>query len=148
MSDDIVYVPVPKRWLSIVYQQLAGLMAGLAADQDAAGVPDEPQASLDDQMLRQIYEDSLKPHRRLMNLMAEHPDEWRYSSEIAADLELQHGARGLAGMLGAYGRRAKHRYEGLKPWESEWDSAREEVRHMMPADVAAVIRDLARSATI
>jgi hypothetical protein len=96
-------------------------------------------------MLRQIFEDSLEPHRRLMLQMAEHPDEWRYSSEIAADLELEHGARGLAGMLGAYGRRAKHRYSGLKPWQSKWDSSREEMRHMMPAEVAETIRNLAHA---
>jgi hypothetical protein len=144
MPDEIVYVPVPKQYLANVYQRLAELTSESVAAGSAA-VHDESSALLDDQMLRRIYEDSLEPHRRLMNLMAEHPDEWRYSSEIAADLELEHGARGLAGMLGAFGRRAKHRYSGLKPWESRWDSAREEMRHMMPTNVAEAIQALARA---
>jgi hypothetical protein len=144
MSDEIVYVPVPKQYLANVYQKLAELTSKAAA----AGGADAHKGSsalLDDQMLRRIYDESLEPHRRLMGLMAEHPDEWRYSSEIAADLELEHGARGLAGMLGAFGRRAKHRYSELKPWESRWDSAREEMRHMMPANVAKTIRALAEA---
>ena len=137
MPDDTVYVPVPKQFLSSIYGKLAELMGG-----SGTTIGTEVRPQLDDQMVRRIYDDSLEPHRRLMRLMAVHPDEWRYSGEIAADLELENGARGLAGMLGAYGRRAKHRYGGLKPWESQWDSAREEMRHMMPGSVAEVIRTI------
>lgn len=145
MSEEIAYVPVPRQWLSSIYERLSELARESQAGGSAVVVQTGTQPCLDEQMLRRIYEDSMEPHRRLMNLMAEHPDEWRYSSEIAADLELEHGSRGLAGMLGAYGRRAKHRYAELKPWQSEWDSAREEMRHMMPADVAETIRGLAQA---
>jgi hypothetical protein len=33
-------------------------------------------------------------------------------------------------------------YGGVAPWDSEWDPAREESRHRMPQEVAAVIREL------
>ena len=46
-------------------------------------------------------------------------------------------------MLGAFGRRAKHRYGGLKPWKTEWDPAREEARHLMPAAVADAVSEVA-----
>ena len=144
MPRDIVYVPVPKDLLQSTYEWLAEAMQD-SASPVAVAAQIEP-AVLDEGMLRRIYEDSLEPYRRLMELMATRPGEWRYSNEIAADLGLEHGARGLAGMLGAYGRRAKHRYGGLKPWESKWDPAREEMLYMMPADVADTVRELSRTA--
>ncbi len=144
MTTDVVYVPVPTQWLSEIYKRLAELSSTPATEADAAALAGSV-AVLDRSLVRRMYDESEKPHRRLMLLMAEHPDEWRYSSEIAADLELEHGARGLAGMLGAFGRRAKHRYGAQKPWRSEWDSGREEARHLMPADVAQTIRELAQA---
>ncbi len=143
MSADIAYVPVPTQWLSQIYARLGELAAEGSMEGMASA---EPSSFLSDALLKRMYEESYEPHRRLMRLMAEHADEWRYSNEIAADLELEHGTRGLAGMFGAFGRRAKHRYGGLTPWLSEWDSAREEVRYCMPSEVAASIRDLARAA--
>ena len=92
-----------------------------------------------------MYLESEGEQRRLMRLMAERPDEWRYSKELAADLRLPKGTGGLAGMFGAFGRRAKHRYGGQKPWEVNWDAAREENRYRMPADIAATILDEAQA---
>lgn len=142
MTNDVAYVPVPTQWLSEIYKRLAELSSAQEADAAERG---ESEGVLDRRLVQRMYEESEEQHRRLMLLMAEHPDEWRYSGEIAADLELEHGARGLAGMLGAFGRRAKHRYGEQKPWRSEWDSGRAEARHLMPADVARTIRELAQA---
>jgi hypothetical protein len=139
MNSDIVYIPVPSQWLSEIYQRLAELTRSSASDGRSEAPP-----LLDETMVRRIYLESEEQQRRMMRLMAERPDEWRYSKDIAADLELEHNARGLAGMLGAFGRRSKHRYGGTKPWEAEWDSAREENRYWMPAYIAAIILDAAR----
>jgi hypothetical protein len=144
MGDEIAYVPVPTQWLSHIYRRLSELAAEDGTPGGAA-TPTLPVAHLDDAMIGRIYEESHEPHRRLMRLMAEHPDEWRYSSEIATDLGLEHETRGLAGMFGAFGRRAKHRYGGQKPWLSQWDSAREENCYSMTADVAATVRSLAQT---
>lgn len=65
--------------------------------------------------MRRAYDDSYEPHRRLLKVLADRPDRWMYSDELARVLELSGGSKSLAGMLGAFGRRAKHRYSGLTP---------------------------------
>jgi hypothetical protein len=140
-EGDIVYVPVPSQWLGSVYS-LLGTLGGRAS---VPGTTVEAGESQGEQLVHRMYLESEGEQRRLMRLLAERPDEWRYSKELAEELELPHGARGLAGMFGAFGRRAKHRYEGQKPWESRWDGAREENRYRMPPDIAAMILDVANS---
>jgi hypothetical protein len=140
-SADVVYVPVPSQWLGDVYALLGTLVSRSIAP--VAGV--EIPVSQGEVLLRQMYLESEDEQRRLMRLLAEHPDEWRYSKQLAADLRLPNGTRGLAGMFGAFGRRAKHRYGGQKPWEVSWDAAREENRYRMPADTAATILDVAQA---
>jgi hypothetical protein len=54
------------------------------------------------------------------------------------------GTKGMAGVFGAFGRRAKHRYGGAKPWRSEWDPIRGEARYLMEPQVAAWIVTAAR----
>jgi hypothetical protein len=49
----------------------------------------------------------------------------------------------MAGLLGAFGRRSKHRYGGQAPWVTEWDGNREEARHKMETGVAQIIREVA-----
>jgi hypothetical protein len=139
--DTFAYVPVPLAWLPTVYAVLGKLSDERLV---AAKVPgDIPDDSISDDLIAKMYRESHEQHRALMEYLARHPDEWFYTSDLAAALQLQHGARGLAGMLGAFGRRAKHRYGGLKPWDSDWDAFREEARHRMTAEVAKVVRGLA-----
>jgi hypothetical protein len=140
-QNDVVYVPVPSQWLSDVYALLGALGSGSVPVR--AGV--ETDSGPDGELIRRMYVESESEQRRLMRLMADSPDAWRYSKELAQDLGLLHGARGLAGMFGAFGRRAKHRYGGQKPWESRWDAAREENRYRMTADNAAIIAETAAS---
>jgi hypothetical protein len=141
-QNDIVYIPVRVQWLGSVYALLGTLEAGGSSITLQTGVEVAPEGT---ELLHRMYVESEHEQRRLMRLLAQHPDEWRYSKELAADLDLPKGTRGLAGMFGAFGRRAKHRYGGRKPWESNWDAAREENRYRMPADAAAVILDVANS---
>jgi hypothetical protein len=139
-QPDVVYVPVPSQWLGDVYGLLGTLGGRSVAPRTGIEVP----VSQGEALLRQMYLESEGQQRRLMRLMAERPDEWRYSKELAVDLRLSKGTRALAGMFGAFGRRAKHRYGGQKPWEVSWDAAREENRYRMPADIAATILDAAQ----
>jgi hypothetical protein len=90
-----------------------------------------------------MYRESHGQHRRLMEYLADHPGEWFYTSEIGSALDHENGAKGIAGMLGAFGKRSNHRYGKHKPWETDWDDAREEARHRMSAENAAVINAIA-----
>lgn len=45
-------------------------------------------------------------------------------------------------MLGALGRSAKHRYGGIKPFESQWDANKGSAKHRISAEVADLIKTL------
>jgi hypothetical protein len=145
--SDFIYVAVPSEQVPAVYRLLA------AADQGSvpavAGTPEtssDPTAIPGPELIRRMYRESYDGHKRLMALLAQRPGEWTYTSEIAAELHVAKGARGVAGMLGAFGRRSKNRYGHQKPWISEWDGGREEARHMMPDEVAETITAILASA--
>lgn len=155
MTEEFIYIPVPKRWSDAVYARL-GELSGQASDgspeshtiakeggatANAVGSGDA-QVALDVAPLRRMYNESYEQHRRLIAFLAEHPGDWHYTGDLARALDLQNGARGLAGMLGAFGRRAKHRYGGMTPWQSEWDPNRAEMRHRMDPKVAETVRNL------
>jgi hypothetical protein len=140
---DFVPVFVPRAILTDVYEYVAKRSrqqdaVPQAAAVEAAKATKEP--GLDEALVRRMYNESHAAHRKLIQHLAANPDRWMYTSEIATDLGLTHGARSLAGMLGAFGRRAAHRYAGRTPWRTEWDAARGEARHTMPSAIAEIVR--------
>lgn len=138
-TNELVSVLIPRAMLGEIYGLVAQYEDGLQAVDTPS---DEPAVALDEALVRRMFEESQPRHRELMQLLAGHPDEWMYTSGIAEAMELPHGSASAAGMLGAFGRRASHRYGGAKPWVSEWDPAAYEARHMMISDVAEIIRSL------
>ena len=50
--------------------------------------------------------------------------------------------RSLPGLLGAYGRRAKHRYNGYWPVQAHWDAEQWSWMMWMRADVAEALREI------
>lgn len=148
MPETIAYVPVRERWLPEVFAQIAELERGAVELEaiDAVTGPEAPEESPDDvdsALIRRMYEESYDQHKRLMEYLADHPDEWIYTGALASALELPHGARSLAGMLGAFGRRAQHRYGRRTPWVSNWDPAAYEAKHKMTSEVAEEIKRVA-----
>jgi hypothetical protein len=75
--------------------------------------------ALDEALIRRMYQESEQPHRDLMKLLASRAGQWVHTSEIAEEMQLENGSRSAAGMFGAFGRRAAHRYRGAKPWFSD-----------------------------
>lgn len=137
-TDELVSVLIPRPMIAEVY--------GLVVEYERAVEPGETTSkesgTLDEALVRRMYDESQPRHREFMKLLADHPEEWLYTNQIAAALKLPHGSSSAAGMLGAFGRRATHRYGGLKPWVSEWDPAAYEARHTMTTEVAEIIRSL------
>ena len=137
---DFVYIPVPSEWATAIYKQLAALSEGSS---ETVGAPSDSEVvQLDDALIERMYGESYAAHRQLLDYLADHSGEWLYTSGLAEALDIEHGARGVAGMLGAFGKRANHRYGGLKPWETEWDGRREEAKHRMDPSVASVIKSI------
>lgn len=67
------------------------------------------------------YTDSTGQAKPLLEFMADNPERLIPYTEISAHLGFP-TARSLPGLLGSFGRRAKHRYEGKKPFDEVWEN--------------------------
>lgn len=144
--SDFVYIPVPVSSASAVYKLLAGLAESNESSTALTGVEQTLEVVRRDALLvERMYLESHEGHRRLMECLAASPGEWFYTSDIGNALGHANGSKGVAGMLGAFGKRANHRYGGHKPWETEWDGGREEARHRIDAATAETINMIAAS---
>lgn len=128
-----------------MYELIARLETG--GDPEAEVSPDDGRrdGALTQALVGRMYRESEDAHKRLLRFLAGHPDEWLDSQAVADGLGLAYGRRSLAGSLGAFGRRADHRYGGLKPFESRWDGETHQARLRMSQEVAAWIKAAAAS---
>ncbi len=92
--------------------------------------------SLDADLVARMYLESETRHRTLLEFMANHAGTWLYTNDLKNALGITTGSKSMAGTFGAFGRRSKHRYDGLKPWDLEWDDQHQEVRYWMDPGVA------------
>jgi hypothetical protein len=144
-NDEFIQVPVPRQYVTKVYELVARLDADGTPEAEASGRDDREDGVLTQALVWRIYRESEDPHKRLLEFLADHPDQWLSSQAVADGLGLEHGRRSLAGSLGAFGRRAEHRYSGQKPFESLWDGETYQSRLRMSQEVAAWIEEAAAS---
>lgn len=137
---NFVPIHVPEEYVAEVYDLLARRMGGNQLADEPIPTPPPP---VDEALAVRMYEDSFARHRRLLTYLADRSDRWVSSRELTQALELPSGSKSVAGMFGAFGRRAKHRYGGAKPWDVDWDRENGEGRYRMKADVAAWIEKAA-----
>ena len=136
------YLAVPQHLFPAMAVRLAEL---LHDDQDggagvAVAVPEgPPPPELDEALVKRIFEDSYDTHQKLLRTLAEHPDEW-INYEQLSGLMGYDNARSLPGTLGAFGRRANHRYGGVWPFEAKEFNGVWHAR--MSSEVAAIIATL------
>lgn len=133
MPTNYIQVPVPEEHVPEVIALLADLNRGVERPSEQA----DPGDRLDAPLVVTMYVDSERRHRQLLDLLASRAGEWLYTSELADALSVSSGSKGMAGVFGAFGRRAKHRYGGAKPWETEWDPIQGEAKYRMSPQVAA-----------
>jgi hypothetical protein len=147
-SADFVEIAVPAEHVMRVYAFLADLERGHDPEQNSTPEPTTPDAPHDKKLtadlVARMYRDSEQRHRDLLRFLADHHGTWIFTSDIENWLGVTTGSKGMAGMFGAFGRRAKHRYSGLKPWVSEWDDAHGEARYLMTAEVGEWIQQAAK----
>lgn len=136
-----VQVPVREEHVSKVIAFLADLDRGVQMSSPASSDEAGPEIFLDSTLVIQMYLDSEERHRRLLDYLASRAGDWVYTSEIAEALAVTTGSKGMAGIFGAFGRRAKHRYRGAKPWELAWDATRGEAKYRVDSEVAAWIKE-------
>lgn len=85
------------------------------------------------------YNDSYEKAVPLLEYLADNPDRMVPFSELSKTLGFDSN-RSLPGLLGAFGRRAAHRYEGVKPFEAHYRDGEWHLR--MSQDAADVINRL------
>ena len=140
---EFVPVLVPKKHVTRVY----GLIASL--DERRNGASDEPastktaptEGGWSKELIERQYRESPPSMKKFQRFLAEHPGQEFSTSEMAEPMGAAHGWNSVAGALGAYGRRVKHRYKRDSfPFASRWDHENEEQYHSMTPEVAEIIR--------
>ena len=141
-STDIHLVPVPEDRLQEVYAVL-GRPKG---EGGAAGAPPSSPpggdggSSIDEELIVRAYRESPPRMVKFLDYLATHPDEIVSSGTLAQDLGITWNQ--LAGVLGAFGRRWKNRYQQKGSWffESHWNFDENHQDYKMPAAVADIIK--------
>lgn len=94
---------------------------------DAEPEPEVEAGSVDlsaearDDYTRRAYLESGGKAKPLLEFLADNPGRVISFPEISEHLGFD-TPRSLPGLLGSFGRRAKHRYEGFKPFVTTWDN--------------------------
>lgn len=145
MSTGYVLFPVPEARVSEVATYLYGAAASAELEaQEALPAATPISGEQRNELLTRIYAESEPPFRALLVLLAERnaPGEPFYYAAVLSAHPQWSASRSVAGAMGAFSRRAEHRYGGYWPFHREWDD--EEWSHYlwMDDDVAAFLLEL------
>jgi len=141
VSVEFVQFPVPADRVADVAVFLYGPGEALPEARSKLEVPmSEEQRQ---ELLTRVYAESEPTFRRLLMLLADrtHPEDPMAYADVSAGMGYTK-SRQLPGALGAYGRRANHRYGGFWPFERTWDHGAWSHFLAMAIDDAAFLRDL------
>lgn len=130
---EFVYVPVPVGKVEEVFR----LLASVPGDSEGS-VPDT------ERIVRRIFLESEERFRALLHFLAGRPGQPVSTTDTSEALGLPNGVASLAGMLGAFARRSKNRYDGFWPFERLYNPAQDRAELMMDDNVAAIVNGLDR----
>jgi hypothetical protein len=82
------------------------------------GQDPEPDSEQFAELAARAYTESEHMAKPLLEFLADNPERWIPYTEISEHLGFE-TPRSLPGLLGAFGRRAKHRYGGAWPFKGE-----------------------------
>ena len=155
---DVYEVPVPERFLPLVYRALADAYEGEGTVQvgvlDPSSKPPREGGSATEwtkEEVMQAYRDSTPKQRIALDYLADHPDQEVRSLELAGvvypDDSGDEAENRLYGVLGAFGSRAKYTY-GKEAWfflakrERHSDGSLGAMVYIMPAEKASWLREV------
>jgi hypothetical protein len=95
--------------------------------------------------LRKLWNESGKPMRKALALLAAHGGKPVPGDDIAKALGKTARGHTVAGMFGALGRRLKHRHKGHRPFSRTWNAALTRWEYTMPTEVAALVSQFAKA---
>jgi hypothetical protein len=141
MTVEYIQFPVPADRVADVAVFLYG---GHEAMPEAKAEPKVPMsAEQRNELLTRVYVESEPKFRRLLLLLADRPrpEEPMSYKDVTKNMGWTK-SRSLPGALGAYGRRANHRYGGFWPFRRPWDGGAWSHFLVMDPEVAAFLREL------
>jgi hypothetical protein len=146
LSADLVNVAVPRTYLFEVYRLIADLSA---TGRPRAREPETPESQgvieeWTPKLIRRMVDESQDAMRAILKALADAPDEWVTSAELAKAIGGAADWNTVAGTLGAFGRRCYSRYEVESlPFEKRFDYEAGGKVHRMSALIAKeVLRSL------
>jgi hypothetical protein len=122
-----VYIPVPEERVEEVYRLLGRSHRAEAGDDV-------------DRLVQRVYQESDEQFRGLLRYLAGRPGQAVTTARAARHLKLPSGTASLAGMLGAYGRRANNRYDGFWPFSTRYNPVKDSKEFIMEPEVADLVR--------
>ena len=146
-NDELVSVMVPRRHLSAVYGLIAKLdSAGAVSRAAIPSTPANGSGTGSDEWtpsrLRKMLQQSPPAMKDILRAMAEHPDEWLTTQQLAKAIQNNPDAdwKTVAGTLGAFGRRVTNRY-GLEsfPYEKRYDHENNSKVYRMSREMSAQV---------
>lgn len=97
------------------------------------------QEQTEAQWLRKLWTESKPPIREFLSILAASPGDWVTHANMLLSMNKNTTEASFAGMLGAFGRRCKHRYGGMVPFEKEFDESTHEHKYLMTPEMAVNI---------
>lgn len=134
MSNAYVMVPVPPHLVPVVCKLVAD--DSNAAAQTAPSIP--PTVAI----LQRIWKESGPAMKKVFKVLIEAEGNTVTSKELALSLYGNTKGHRLAGAMGAFGRRCKNRYNGVRPFTASWNHTNGVWEYTMPKDVADVLSPL------
>lgn len=135
-----VNVPVPEHLVAQVMAFIVSLTSGTAGAASAAP-SDQSEASEDwtQAELRQLWDASAEPMRIVLQLLAKRAGKPVSGDAIAQALGKKERGHTVAGMMGALGRRIKHRHRGRWPFSARRNAVAMQWEYVMPASVGSLL---------
>jgi hypothetical protein len=141
---EYVQVPVPKPLVPSVMSLIAKHMAEESDGiQDTEAPADESKIiEIKKELAERMFKESGKAMRKVLRALAKHPGTAVPSSDVAQEVFGSPSGRQLSGVMGAFGHRCSGRYNGLKPFKSEWNFLEYRWEYTMPANIAKWVSTL------
>lgn len=122
MQEQLIPVMVPQSRLTAVYHLL-----GMEPSKEVSAL------TWTQEELQKVWNESDKPMRNFLTMIAGAPGE--ISSEMLMACRGTVNRRQLAGQLGAFGRRIKHRHAGKQLYQQRWDKTNDEYLYSMTPEI-------------
>jgi hypothetical protein len=155
-----INVPVPEELVPAVMALISEHMAPKVTPPNPAPPPAAPpapaagapidvattSAGLSEAELQKLWNESYPPMRKVLTKLAENGGKAVSGDDLAKVIGKEKKGHSIAGMMGALGRRIKHRHKGQWPFHGNWNPNLYRWEYMMPAENAAHILKFASAA--